>query len=570
MGITIEADIVSGEWQRWSFDRKVNLLQALRAVAPAMPLLDWTREYRSELIPDRPLDFDRHPYLLALYESDSREMCVYKASQMGASEYLISYAMHACDARSATVLYVFPTDTHVSDFSSSRIGPAIEASPYLQSIVVDAGGRSRGADRVRLKRFGNRFLYCRGAKVGTLGQAPQLKSVDADVVVLDEIDEMDKRAPPIARKRLGHSSIAEVRAVSTPTYQGTGIHKWWLESDQREWFVRCGSCGERQFMTRSHVIVEYDEMDRPTAWQGQAEERAFAACASCGAELDRLQVGEWVARHPGRARQGFHLTKLFSPYTDVLSLVTPLKSLDQTTRKEAVNQDWGEPYIPTGGQLTDDVLDDARREYLHRPVARERCCMGVDVGRELHVVIRSPQNRSTGERAQRWAGTVTEFSDVLDLMARYRVGVGVVDALPETREARRFQDSCRAGQIWLAYYVVQKTGSKKEAAVQRVEDDGIVNLDRTRTLDDMLARVMDGRFTLPASARAITDYYKQMKAIVRVLEDHQKGKVAIYHSDGDDHFAHAENYCSVACSLPAMAPLPSMAGLRLEQSVWND
>lgn len=577
MEMQTQSDLVTGAWREWDFTRKVRLLQTLRSVNPAlaMALDEWTRKYRPELVPDRRLDFENHPYLLALYQSAARELCVFKASQMGASEYLISYAFHACDKRSATVLYVFPTDTHVSDFSSSRIGPAIEASEYLQGIVVDAGGRSRGADRVRLKRIGNRFMYCRGAKVGPLGQAPQLKSVDADIVILDEVDEMDKRAVPIARKRLGHSHIAELRAVSTPTYRGAGIHVWWLDSDQREWFVRCDSCGKRQFMTRAHVIIEYDDLDRPVAWHGKEEGRAFPACEDCGAELDRLQVGEWVARYPGRSRQGFHLTKLFSPYTDVQELVLPLLDLDQTARKECINQDWGETYVPTGGQLTEEMLDDCRREYLHRPVGREQCRMGVDVGKLLHVVIRGPEELETGERAQRFAGTVTHFSDIHDLMKRYRVKVGVVDALPETRAAREFQESCRQGVIWLAYYVTQKTGSKKEKPIQRIDEEGVVNLDRTRTLDDMMAGIMQastgrGGFTLPASARAIPDYYKQMQALVRVLEEHKGGKVAVYHSDGDDHYAHAENYCAVACELPSAVSLPQMDGLRLAQSRWAD
>lgn len=565
----IQDDLVSGNWATWPIERKVALLQTLRAVVPVMPLLEWTRKNRPKLVPDRRLDFANHPYLLALYQETAREMCVFKASQMGASEYLISYAFHCCDMRSATVLYVFPTDTHVSDFSSSRIGPAIEASEYLQSVVVDASGRSRGADRVRLKRVRNRFMYCRGAKVNKQGNAPQLKAVDADVVIFDEVDEMDARAPAIARKRIGHSHIGEIRAVSTPTYRGTGIHSWWLDSDQREWFIQCGSCGLQQFMTRSHVILEYDDLDRPVAWHGQAEGRAYVACEKCGAELDRLAVGRWIARRPEKSRVGYHLTKLFSPYADVLNMVLALKEIDQTARKENINQDWGEPYIPTGGQLTDEALDDARRDYIHKPVGRERCRMGVDVGKFLHVVIRSPEDRETGERAQRWAGTVSEFDDVADLMRRYRVDVCVVDALPETRSARTFQDSCKPGQVWLAYYVIQKTGSKKEAAIQLVEKDGIVNLDRTRTLDGMLTRIMGGSFTLPTSARDIPDYYGQMQAIVRILEDHHSGKVAVYHSDGDDHFAHAENYCSVACNLPGVAPLPQMSGLKLEQSRWQ-
>ena len=108
-------------------------------------MLAWTERYRAMLKPDMPLDFTAHPYLVGLYACQAHEVVVYKAAQMGASEYAISYALHTADQRRATVLYVFPTDVHVSDFSSARIGPAIEASEYLASLVVDGtDGRTVG------------------------------------------------------------------------------------------------------------------------------------------------------------------------------------------------------------------------------------------------------------------------------------------------------------------------------------------------------------------------------------------------------------------------------------------
>jgi hypothetical protein len=497
-------------------------------------------------------------------------MVIYKASQMGASEYAISCAMHAADQCAATVLYLFPTDTHVSDFSTARIGPAIEASAYLESIVVEGGaavgpdGKKRGADRVTLKRVRDRFIYLRGSQVKPTGQAPQLKSIDADLLILDEVDEMDPRAPAIAVKRLGHSLIAEERWISTPTYPGMGIHAKWLESDMREWHLPCGHCGERQPLTIGSVVTAFDDLERPVAWHGQAEGRAYAACRKCGKEIDRSIPGEWIATYPGRDLVGFHLTKLFSAHVRLLDIVESLTTTDETKRREAYNQDLGEPYTPRGGQLTDDVLKGCQRDYAHGLAmieteiggqvtkSPEKTVMGVDVGKVLHVVIRGPRDAESGERPQRWAGEVESFERLPVLMRTYNVSQVVIDALPETRKAREFQASQRSGVVWLAYYVTQKAGTKKSEPEQWDRDNGVVNLDRTRTMDATFARFFEQENTLPANARDLRDYFAHMKAPVRVLEDGPGGeKVASYVESGPDHFAHAENYCMVASSRPA-------------------
>jgi len=530
--------------------------QAKQAAAnKPLPLLNWTLQNRPMLIPDRPFSLASHPYLAGIYEAQARRMIVYKSGQMGISEYLLSYALHACDQRRANVLYTFPNDALVSDFSSARLGPAIEASDYLNQIVVEGGGGEgkRGADRVTLKRIRNRFLYFRGAVVKPSGLAPQLKSIDADVLILDELDEMDPRAPSIARKRLGHSMIAEERAISTPTYPERGIHAEWLHSDQREWHVQCGRCGNRQTITINDVVIERDALDRPTRWH-KNQHGAFAACRKCGREIDRLGTGEWVAIYPSRETVGFHVTKLFSGAASLDGLIKALQTTDETKRREAYNQDLGEPYTPRGGQLTDEVLNVCRRDYVHGVPPRNAVdaeayksapVMGIDVGRVLHSVIRT-FNPETGERRQIWCGELS-WDELIPTMRRFGVQTDVIDALPETTKAREAQAALPPGTLWLSYYPNQALGSKDKDAINIKFDEGTVLQDRTRTLDTTFAMFVDSVNTLPANAADIRDYYAHLKASVRVLETNKQGEmVARYVETGPDHYAHAENYCSAA------------------------
>lgn len=521
------------------------------AGTPEMDLLTWSCLYRRMLKPGVPFDLTRHPYLVEIYQQKAPRKVLLKASQQGASEYAVSYALHGAGVRDATVLYIFPTDRAVSDFSKARLGPALEASPLLAQLMVDSRGSDgkRGSDQVTLKRVGDRFLYFRGAQVQPDGRAPQLKSVDADIIILDELDEMDRRAPEIAYKRLGHSLINEGLEISTPTYPGIGIDARYKESDQRQWHVRCQRCGHRQPLTIAQVVIEWDPLGRPVAWYGMDEGRAWVACRRCQRELDRLGTGEWVAAYQGREIVGYHMSKLFSAYTQVQEIVTNLQTVDETKRRETWNQDLGMAYESKGKKLTDAVLDACRQDYAMGSMPGERPFMGVDVGAELHVVIRAAAAEN-GHRPLRLAATVDSFQQALNLMNEYNVQTCVVDALPETREARKFQIAGGFGRVWLAYY---QDLSKEPEPIRWDEEDGNVEIDRTRSLDTMFSRFHDGTNALPADIRNVRDYYDHLKAPNRVLVETTKGKKVAQYDEGGlpDHFAHAENYCAVAATMEA-------------------
>jgi phage terminase large subunit GpA-like protein len=296
---------------------------------------------RAHLIAGRPFDLSRHEYLRGIYADIAPQMVITKAAQMGISEYLISWVLWSADERNATGLYVMPTDTHISDFSAARLGPAVEptVSPYLASRIV-AGGE-HGADRVGLKRVGDRFIYMRGAKVGPDGRAAQLKSIDADVFVRDEVDEMDPRVKPIVDERIGASAIAEWRAASTPTYAEQGIHAEWLASDQREWHITCEACGLRQPLRLDNLVLAWDELERPVHWGKDAAGAPACVCRKCGAVLDRTGPGIWVGAYPERPVHGYQITGLASGRKSLSDILTGLRSTDDSVRMQTFNQKLG-------------------------------------------------------------------------------------------------------------------------------------------------------------------------------------------------------------------------------------
>lgn len=468
-----------------------------------------------------------------------------KAGQVGVSELLVSIVLHAVAERGADVMYLLPTDDDIGDFSQSRFSPALEASPYLERLGARPAKGRRLVDRVKIKQLRSNMLYLRGGGVRADGKAHQLKSVPVDVLIFDELDEMDNRTEGIAEKRLGHSPLKEIRRASTPTYHGAGIHVHWMASDQREWHVPCPACGTKQELLFENCVIEQDDLGRPVAWYGKEEGEAWIACIKCGARMDRLAAGEWVPRYPGRSVVGFHPTKLMAAQTPLLEVIENFMITDQTKRKEATNQDLGLPFTPKGGRLTDDDLRKLIRDYRFGPQHDAKAIMGVDVGGVLHVVIRG-QPDAEGERPLLFAGTVGDFADLRVLIDHYKVSTTVIDALPETRSARKFQAMMPDRTVFLCYY---GEDVKRADPVQWNWKQGTVNVDRSWTLDITLSRFHDGVTNiLPSDIFGVADYTNHLKALVRDLEINKRdgNQIVRYINEGPDHYGHAENYATIA------------------------
>lgn len=514
-------------------------------------LLEWTLVNRRYLRPGEKFSLKDHIYQKEIYKDTSRRKGCMKASQLGLTDILLSLGIHMNIERHGDVLFLMPTIHDVSDFSRSRLNTAIEASPYIAGKVRSGIGGKRGADTISLKRFDENFFYMRGAMVNQDGNARQLKSIPVDLVMFDELDEMDERAHPIAVQRLNHSPIKEEFYNSTPTFHNFGIHKIWEVSDQREWFVPCPHCGERQQLLLENCVLERDELNRPVDWHGRAEERAWIACINCVREMDRGIEGEWVSTYPGRLITCWHPTQLMAPHVPLLDIIQDLQDISEKKRQETYNQRLGIPYTPKGGRLTADNLDACHADYTHGPVADAGAVMGVDVGSVLHVIIRSRPDEN-GRRRQLFAGFVTEFSDVKLLVERYEVVTCVVDEGPETRAARDFQKSLPRGVVWLCHYLTGDAEAAHNTPVQWDHRDSSCNAARTWTLDLTMARFYDKTNTIPQSEQRGSEYYKHMTAPVRVIKERKSDKkpLAIYINETRDHLAHAENYCTIAGMRP--------------------
>lgn len=525
-----------------------------------MTLLEWTIKHRPLLKPNLALDFNYHKFLIGIYQSTAKRLVLMKGGQLGLSEYAVNRALWSCDIRHADVFYVMPTDGDVSDFSQKRFGPALKSSPYLASLVVNAG--EGGADRVTMKRVRNNFITFRGGKIDTEGNASQLRSIDADIGVRDEVDVMNPRVKDLVSKRLGHSLIAEELSLSTPTFHSIGIHAEWKQSDQREWCLKCSACGSWNALDIGNIVIEWNEAKKPIAWHGQKQGLYLCACKKCGKPLDRMGDGQWVAKYPSKTADlvGYHPSKLCYPRASIKEIVLALQSFDDSKIRECWNQDLGLPYSPAGGKMTDDELNACKMGYTQGPAGAGNF-MGVDVGKVLNVIIRGQLN-DQGKRPLLFAGEVG-YTELPLLMSVYRVKKAVIDIAPETTLMREFQAKYGRGVVWLCRYTTSADGLRGVASVDWKEDDMVVLADRTRTLDMTYSRFRSRENALPGNAESIPRYYDQIKAPIRQIKNGR----SVYIETEADHYSHAENYCLIASLAPEMA---TYSQKRQIQTGFND
>lgn len=465
---------------------------------------------------------DRHPMVVVM-----------KSAQVGVSEVAVNLALHAADTAHGgrgNVLFAMPTQNMMDDFAQARFDRAIQDSAYLRGRLQPEPPNRKGADSKRLKRIGPGYVYLRGTD-----SKRQIASIDADLVVLDEFDQMAEGSLALAQKRLTSSREPRLWVLSTPRYPEAGIHELFRHSDQQRYLLACPGCA----------------LEQPLTWAENVDyERCIVVCRNCHTPMDVLAAGHWEAQAPGNDRiRGYQLGRLYMPWADIGAMVEASQASGSFAEQEFYNSDLGEPFVPAGGGLTLDELDRSRGDYRLDGYAGQRCCAGVDVGKLLHVVIREESEGGAGP-GRLWHAGLSTFDALGELLARFNVNACAIDAQPETYAANRFAERMRY-RVALVRYDLSEFGSE----LVRGKPD-VVRANRTQTIDAMVDRVRSGSALLPASARSLGehvkdglgDYYRQLLAPQRVMERDASGNArAVWREGGrDDHYAHAEVYCLLA------------------------
>jgi hypothetical protein len=498
-----------------------DLLQSIEQrfieTAGAIPSLAEWASATPVVLDGRPFTFARHEYLIEPYQDDHPYQVEMKAAQLGLTSRAMLKAIYSARYGSYRgILYLFPNKTDVTDFSKGRVDPLIDENPET------IGRWIKDTDSANIKRIWNCYVYLRGmaSRVG-------LKSVPIDMIIFDELDEAPQNSVDMAMERMAHSEHREVLKLSNPTLPDYGIDKAFQETDQRYWLLKCEKCGEYTCLedTFPDCLITLDD-------------RVIRACQCCKAELNP-SIGQWVAKRPSITdKRGRHYSQLFSHFVYPADILHQFRTTNNLT--DFYNLKIGIAYVEATNRLMiEEILSlcgsEGMAEHDDGP-----CFMGVDQGKDLHVVI--------GKKTRNMAGKIVHLEVYKDweeldrLMPLFHVSRCVVDALPETRNARAFALR-HAGRIFLNYYNEHQKGHYTWN-----EKELIVQCNRTESMDTSHREIQDKVITLPRECEITRAFAEHMHNVAKRLEEDEEtgSKRYVYVKLGPDHFRHAFNYEAMA------------------------
>ncbi len=480
----------------------------------AEPFHEWVRNI---ILDGKPFTYGRHEYLIEPYRDNHPHQVEEKAAQMGlTSKAMLRVAYGARYGGYRGILYLFPSKSDVTDFSKGRIDPLIDENPDT------IGKWLKDTDAANIKRIWNAFLYLRGmrSRVG-------LKSIPVDLLILDELDEASQNAIDMAVERMAHSEFKEILKLSNPTLPDYGIDKAFQETDQRYWLLKCEKCGE-------YTCLEDTFPDCLTTVRG----RVIRACQKCRSELNP-SIGQWVAKRPSITdKRGYHYSQLFSQFVDPTDILHQFRTTHNLT--DFYNLKIGVAYVEAENRLSvQEVLNLCGNEGV---VSEDPgpCFMGADQGKDLHVVIGKKYPQKAGQVIH--LGIYKDWEELDRLMENFNVQRCVVDALPETRNARAFAERFE-GKVFLNYYNEHQKGHYAWN-----EKELIVSCNRTESLDASHKEIMDHSMVLPKNCEIVQEFAKHLHNVAKRLEEDEEtgSKRYVYVKLGADHFRHAFNYEAMA------------------------
>ncbi len=425
------------------------------------------------------MGFNKHKYLEAIYNEKSKDIVIQKSAQMGISTMAIARACYYSMKRGFKVLYCLDTNNRMKDFVNDKIDPILDGIAHASSIMV--------VDNVQLKRFRHSgSMHFRGLEVE--GAA---LSIDADVLVLDELDRTDLKNAELAKDRILSSYHGEIIRVSQPTTPEFGINEAFLQSDRNYWIIKC-PCGIENDLVSDFVSSGHGELPCFLIKRGDAW---IKACKACHRELN-VEDGYWKPMGDGILR-GYLVSQLYGDMLSADKLVNLIRLAKKPYQRQRLyNSIIGIPYsdkelVP----VTDAVLHSIEKSRW-LDLTSLPSYMGVDVGDIVYYVIGHKERNDEGNPCimVHNIGTVSDVKDLYPMFEKHNIQRCFIDAMPYKPVAKDLACVLR-NKVYLQYFTSGREGeSVKIHNGCRFRE---VKVNREVSLDETTSMIVRGEILIP-------------------------------------------------------------------------
>lgn len=526
---------------------------------------EWAMRYRS--IQGQPFSFKYHRPLEAVYRDIHPHIAIIKGAQVGVTTMAVTRTFWNMDMgaqyfdvekQGLNVGYLMPTLSKVHKFVKTDVDSLARESSYLGNFFDNAI-----VNRNSLKQFLHSNLHLYGMQ-----NDASLKSWQADAIILDEFDEMAEDKIELVRKRMNASELRHEIDLSTPTIPDFGIHKMYRQSDQQVWHIQCPNCKN---WTDLDFFRDWRGQlpDRPNTdpvyyadWREWTEEQIRSAtwgcyCPKCLFKLKQNSHGEWRAMNPnpnGRDPliRGYEIPVLAFPLVNYMAICLALTSGDAIKIAETHRSNLGKPYLHGNAKLQPNHITDLSQhpglmpdKSLNPDFRISHVTMGVDVGTVMH--YRVSATVETMGRVVVEVGRAANWTDLDEIIKRWRVSRCVVDQAPEYNSCREFQKRFPHIVVRAAYSVEPKSPRYSE-----VNADGLITIQRTVAHEDVYSTIIGKAETWVGKAIQHSETILHMCAPYRTTRINSRTGETV--SDWDrggvpDHLFHASIYDRCALAL---------------------
>lgn len=512
------------------------------------PMLYWAKEYHVNTRKEK-MTFGRLPYLIPIYMNFSKwqHLVIEKAVQIHISELMIVASFYESAELGLTVFYVLPKYELRNRFVSNRVDKVIRRVAKYAHLLKRTGG----ADRLALKHFGKGTIAYVGSNV-----EDEFIEIPVDSAYVDEKDRCNQENLLMIKDRLTASPYKYYREASNPTIEGFGIDERYQISTRGLWHIKCDHCNRWfspdffQHVARQVSTESWTALDPNYKYQQTKHINLICPNIKCKKPVDRLKKGEWVDEFPSRDWKGLRINKLYNKHTELGSLMDHWINVYPHPFKRQLfyNSELGLPYTSKGAKLDDSTLKSCQRRYVYpvsKPSIKGILTMGIDVGADLHVIIRERYKDEQNFWVRRLvlATTLPSFSLLSSLIREWNPKTIVIDADPEIHTVRE-QKSIHK-QMYACRF------NHRQLTLNVNKNERIVTIDRTCILDGVKGEFDREYAIIPEGAELLEygNYYSQLKASTRILVRNEKNPDKSYFSwehSSPDHYFLAEAYCLLA------------------------